>query len=50
MGKCPHALTDENRQLIEAWLLKAFASSTFNVCEHQALPLMTGPPLRLHIR
>ena len=26
-----------------------YASSTFNTCEHQALPLMDSPPMRLMI-
>ena len=31
------------------WLLKRYASSTFNKCTHQLLPSMTGPPLKIHI-
>ena len=29
--------------------LQYYASSTFNVCEHQPLPSMTGPPMKLMI-
>ena len=35
--------TDE----LEQWIKDRYASSIFNICEHQALPLMTGEPLRL---
>ena len=31
------------------WLLQYYAGTTFNTCEHQALPLMTGSPLQLHV-
>ena len=35
--------------LIKQWLLDCYASTTFNLCEHQPLPLMTGEPLRLYM-
>jgi hypothetical protein len=41
--------TEENVDAIKEWLLDYYASSTFNVCEHQPLPIMSGEPLRLHI-
>ena len=31
---------------IQQYLLNYYASSTFNICEHQALPLMEGSPMR----
>ena len=31
------------------WLLSRYASSTFNKCPHQLLPLMDGPPIEIHI-
>ena len=34
---------------LKEWLLKYYGSSTFNVCDHQPLPSMSGPLLRLHI-
>ena len=43
----PFAATDANRGKLEEWILNHYASSTFNVCEHQQLPMMTGPPLKL---
>lgn len=45
----PFPATDENREKLEDSLRKLYASSCFNTCEHQQLPLMTGPPLRLMI-
>lgn len=34
---------------LKDWLLQRYKSSTFNVCTHQNLPYMKGPPLRLSI-
>ena len=45
----PLPATAENRARLEDILLKTYRSSTFNTCEHQPLPMMTGPPLRLNI-
>ena len=45
----PYSPTEENRGKLEEYLLEYYKSSTFNVCEHQTLPMMTGPPLRLMI-
>ena len=43
----PYPATNENRSKLERWLVDYYSSSTFNVCEHQPLPMMTGPPLHL---
>ena len=43
-------LNEENRQNLEDWLIGHYQSSTFNTCEHQPLPKMEGPPLRLMIK
>ena len=43
----PFAATEANRGKLEEWILNHYASSTFNVCEQQQLPMMTGPPLKL---
>ena len=43
--KLPFPATEENRQRLKDFLLSYYASSTFNVCPHQPLPLMHGPPL-----
>ena len=45
----PISASEENREELEKWLLDYYKSSTFNVCEHQPLPLMTGPPLKIHV-
>ena len=34
---------------LKDWLIDYYKSSTFNVCTHQTLPYMKGPPLRLTI-
>ena len=38
----PFPPTPENREKLQEWLLDHFASSAFNVCEHQQLPQKTG--------
>lgn len=45
----PFPATEANRERLEQWLLDYYRSSTFNTCEHQPLPLMDGPPMRLMI-
>ena len=45
----PCELNDANRQQIEDYLLEHFKSSTFNICTHQPLPEMHGPPMRLMV-
>ena len=45
----PFPATEENRGRLEEWLLEYYKSSTFNVCEHQLLPMMSGPPMRLMV-
>lgn len=45
----PYEPIEENREKLEQWLLQYYSASTFNVCEHQPLPKMSGPPLKLII-
>ena len=47
----PSAEKDEEKLkvILKDWILKRYASSTFNTCEHQVLPAMTGEPLRLFV-
>ena len=45
----PYPATEENRERIQQWLLDYYSSSTFNTCEHQPLPMMEGPPMRLMV-
>ena len=40
--------TEEEVPQLKEWLLQYYKSSTFNTCEHQPLPMMTGEPLRLY--
>ena len=44
---CP--ATDGNRETLRQFLLDHYNGSTFNTCEHQPLPMMSGPPLKLMI-
>ena len=45
----PIPATEENRERLEKWLLDYYSSSSFNVCQHQPLPKMSGPPIRLMV-
>jgi hypothetical protein len=45
----PYLASEANREKLQQYLLDHYCSSTFNVCEHQTLPLMEGPPMRLMI-
>ncbi|CAG2254453.1 unnamed protein product [Mytilus edulis] len=47
--KLPFPPTEENVPKLQNFLLEHYKSSTFNTCEHQPLPLMEGPPLKLMI-
>ena len=41
--------TEDNVEALKQWLLDYYGATTFNVCEHQPLPLMKCEPLRLHV-
>ena len=41
--------TDEDVPALKEWLLNYYGGSTFNVCEHQPLPMMKCEPLKLYI-
>ena len=45
----PLPSTDNNRGKLEEWIRDYYKGSTFNVCEHQPLPLMDGPPVRIMV-
>ena len=45
----PFPGTEANRHRLERHLLELYSASAFNVCEHQPLPMMSGPPLSLNI-
>ena len=42
--------TAENIPRLKKWIQERYASSAFNVCTHQVLPLVnSSPPLRLFV-
>jgi transposase InsO family protein len=46
----PFLATEQNREKLQQWILDFYASSAFNQCECQPLPLMQdSPPLKLFI-
>ena len=45
----PFPATEENRPKLQQYLLDYYGSSTFNTCEHQELPLMDCPPMKLMV-
>ena len=46
----PFPATEENREKIETWIKETYASSAFNQCSHQPLPLIkSSPPLKLYV-
>ena len=46
----PFPAIASNREKLKEWILSRYASSAFNQCEHQSLPLMKGsPPISLHV-
>ena len=45
----PFAPSEENIPLMKQWLLDRYAGSTFNRCPHQPLPMMSGPPIHIHM-
>ena len=45
----PCSPTEENLPILKQYLMDRFSSSSFNICEHQALPMLqNSPPLELH--
>ena len=45
----PFPIYEGCREKLQQFLLDYYRSSTFNTCEHQQLPLMDSPPMRLMI-
>ena len=46
----PCEATEENLPILKQFILDTYASSAFNTCSHQPLPMMTGSePLRLYV-
>ena len=48
-NKLPFQPTEGNREKLQDFLLDYYKSSTFNTCEHQPLPMMDVPPLKLMV-
>ena len=48
-AKLPFPCKHENNGKMREWLLEQFAASTFNTCPHRPLPVMTGPPVEIHL-
>ena len=47
--KMPYPATEENLPRLKSFLIDHYKSSTFNTCEHQSLPLMDTPPMKLMV-
>ena len=48
--RLPCAPTEANLPALKQYILDRYSSSTFNTCEKQKLPLISGsPPLELHV-
>ena len=45
----PFEPTAANRERLETLILNHYASSAFNICEHQPIPQMTGPDMVIKI-
>ena len=49
-SRLPFDSSQENAAArMKDWLFTRYASSTFNKCPHQLLPLMEGPPIEIHV-
>ena len=46
----PFPPTQANTPRLKEWLLSTFASSAFNTCPHQPLPIMLGKPVTVHFK
>jgi len=49
-AELPFTCCPENNEKMESWLLDFFKASTFNICPHQELPTIDGPPVEVHLR
>lgn len=46
----PMSATAENLSKLQQWIVDTYKSSAFNTCPHQPLPMMHGPPLKIHLK
>ncbi|KAK3875650.1 hypothetical protein Pcinc_019504 [Petrolisthes cinctipes] len=47
-AKLPMVPSPKSTEVMKDWLLERYAS-TFNICPHQPLPAMTGPPIEIRV-
>ena len=47
--RLPFKPVAENIPEMKRWLLGRYAASTFNKCPHRPLPMMSGPPIKIHV-
>ena len=47
--KLPYPASEANLIKLKQFLMDYYKSSTFNTCDHQPLPLIDGPPMRLMV-
>jgi hypothetical protein len=47
--KLPYPSSEANLTKLKQFLMDYYKSSTFNTCDHQPLPLMDRPPMRLMV-
>ena len=45
----PEVMPEMDNKQLKDWILTRYAASAFNVCPHQRLPVMSGPPLHFEI-
>jgi hypothetical protein len=45
----PYPASEANLTKLKQFLMDYYKSSTFNTCDHQPLPLMDRPPMRLMV-
>ena len=48
--RLPFPASMENVKAMRDYILERWGASTFNQCPHQALPIMDGPPMSLHVQ
>ena len=46
----PFTCTSDNNDRMYKWFLDFYGSSRFNICSHQALPVMARPPVAIHLK
>jgi len=45
----PASMPKMDHKQLKTWILKRYEASAFNICPHQKLPVMSGPPLHIDI-